>query len=234
MISNLLAAEISDGRLPPGSRLPGEHRLAERFGVSRGTVRQALGELAHRRLVQTRHGAGTFVTFDAQRLDWSLGLARVPTGHGAGVLSRSLCSGEIVPDPALASRLGLFEPRFLAFDRVRELPDGTPVSLERSRVPLSERTRALAGLDLFGTSLGEALASRAGLVAETSSAEIDVALLGNAEAAAIGRNAGTPFLRVQRTVRTREDALVEFVTSLLDPMHFRVHVETRLMGAGTP
>lgn len=32
---------IEDGEFPPGSRLPGERELAERFGVSRVTIREA-------------------------------------------------------------------------------------------------------------------------------------------------------------------------------------------------
>lgn len=231
-ISELLAAEIAEGRLQPGSRLPGEHHLAEQFGVSRGTVRQALGELAGRRLIEARHGAGTFVTFDAQRLDWTVGLARALMEHGVRTHARRLCSGLVVRDVALASRVGLADPRFLAFDRLRELPDGKPVSLERSRVPLTEGTRRLAGLDISGRSLVETLASRLGLVPAESQAEIDVAMLEEEEATALRRDAGSPFLRMRRSLRTREGALIEFVTSLLDPTHFRVQIETQLTGAG--
>ncbi|MGJ5749594.1 GntR family transcriptional regulator [Streptomyces puniciscabiei] len=45
-ISRILAREIRDGSGRAGARLPGEHVLAERFGVSRTAVRAALAELS--------------------------------------------------------------------------------------------------------------------------------------------------------------------------------------------
>ncbi len=55
---------IIRGELARGERLPGEIVLARQFGVSRGTVREALRALAAHNLVRTSKGAsgGTFVT----------------------------------------------------------------------------------------------------------------------------------------------------------------------------
>lgn len=60
-ISATLAAEIGAGHFQPGARLPGEVALAQRFGVSRSTVRAALAELAEGGLIATRTGKGSFV-----------------------------------------------------------------------------------------------------------------------------------------------------------------------------
>jgi DNA-binding FadR family transcriptional regulator len=60
-IADSLAAEIRAGGLAAGERLPGERELAQRLGVSRATVREALGALQLRGLVETRQGAGSFV-----------------------------------------------------------------------------------------------------------------------------------------------------------------------------
>lgn len=54
---SLLAA----GELVPGERLPAERELAERFGVGRGSMREALRELEILGLVEARHGAGTYI-----------------------------------------------------------------------------------------------------------------------------------------------------------------------------
>jgi GntR family transcriptional repressor for pyruvate dehydrogenase complex len=51
---------ILDGTFPPGKRLPSERHLTERFGVSRGSVRDALRMLEIIGLLETRHGQGTF------------------------------------------------------------------------------------------------------------------------------------------------------------------------------
>lgn len=62
-ISDSIRDDILARRLVPGDRLPIETDLAERFGVSRSTVREALRELASQNLVETTRGAsgGTFV-----------------------------------------------------------------------------------------------------------------------------------------------------------------------------
>lgn len=55
---------IMRGELQRGQRLPGEAALAGEFGVSRGTVREALRLLAAQNLIRTAKGAGggSFVT----------------------------------------------------------------------------------------------------------------------------------------------------------------------------
>jgi len=53
--------QILDGRLPVGMRLPPERDLAESFAVSRPVVREAVGILVTKGLLETRHGIGTTV-----------------------------------------------------------------------------------------------------------------------------------------------------------------------------
>jgi GntR family transcriptional regulator len=45
----------------PGQAIPSETRLAERFGVSLGTVRKAIDELVAEKILLRRQGRGTFV-----------------------------------------------------------------------------------------------------------------------------------------------------------------------------
>lgn len=52
---------ILDGRLLPGQRLPPERALSEALGVSRPTVREAIRSLQAMHILESRHGAGTFV-----------------------------------------------------------------------------------------------------------------------------------------------------------------------------
>lgn len=53
-------------RSKPGTQLDGERELADRFGVSRPTVRKALARLEQEGLVERRQGDGTFVTEQVQ------------------------------------------------------------------------------------------------------------------------------------------------------------------------
>ncbi|GAB3924748.1 phosphonate metabolism transcriptional regulator PhnF [Microlunatus endophyticus] len=62
LIAEELRADIVEGRLGTGARLPSENELAQRFGVNRQTARQAVTALAGEGLVEARRGSGTFVT----------------------------------------------------------------------------------------------------------------------------------------------------------------------------
>ena len=60
-VAGAIMDEIRDGHLRAGSRLPSEQKLAEMYGVSRVTVRQALSVLRDRGLVEAVPRSGTFV-----------------------------------------------------------------------------------------------------------------------------------------------------------------------------
>ncbi|MEU6238061.1 FadR/GntR family transcriptional regulator [Kitasatospora sp. NPDC047058] len=76
-----LQERITAGQWPVGSRLPGEVALAKELGVGRSTVREALRALAGAGLVQSRQGAGVFVTADRPREDWPARLRRAELVH---------------------------------------------------------------------------------------------------------------------------------------------------------
>ncbi len=61
VVRDQLLELIRSGDLAPGSRLPGEHELARRFGVSRSVVREGLGALRAAGVVDSRSGAGSYV-----------------------------------------------------------------------------------------------------------------------------------------------------------------------------
>lgn len=52
---------IDSGKLRPGDRLAPERELATQLGVSRPSVRTALRTLSAMRVIESRHGAGTFI-----------------------------------------------------------------------------------------------------------------------------------------------------------------------------
>ena len=67
---------MESGELPKGSQLPPEGELAEMLGISRSTLREALGHLETHGLVTRQQGRGTFVTAP-QGLGFRAGLERV-------------------------------------------------------------------------------------------------------------------------------------------------------------
>lgn len=103
-----LVQTVRLGVVAPGESLPSERDLAERYAVSRDTVRQAIGELADAGFVVRRRGryGGTFVAdplprpaeplpVDRAELDDVLGLRRVlEAGAARAAASRDLTDAE--------------------------------------------------------------------------------------------------------------------------------------------
>jgi GntR family transcriptional regulator len=65
-IKTLLVQGLETGEWKPGEAIPSELELAARFGVSQGTVRKAIDELAAENLLVRRQGKGTYVATHAE------------------------------------------------------------------------------------------------------------------------------------------------------------------------
>ncbi|WP_432258379.1 FadR/GntR family transcriptional regulator [Cupriavidus sp. TMH.W2] len=63
-----LREQILSGQLARGAKLPTEKQLAEAYGVSGPTVREAIRGLTTACLVEVRHGSGAYVTAEADQL----------------------------------------------------------------------------------------------------------------------------------------------------------------------
>lgn len=61
-LSQILRAEIRQGLFAPGARIPSERDLAERHGISRASVREAITELIQAGILFRTVGKGTFVS----------------------------------------------------------------------------------------------------------------------------------------------------------------------------
>ena len=96
-IADRIRQSIVAGELGADDRLPGESQLAEQFGVSRPTIREALKRLAAQHLIRSRRGptGGTFVNRpNQQQLRDSL--------TGAAIIAVSM--GEFDPDDIAEAR----------------------------------------------------------------------------------------------------------------------------------
>src|SRR5215475_8478514 len=93
-IADELEQSIASGVFEPGSKLPGEIEIAERFGVNRHTVRRAIAALANRGLVRAERGSGTFI--EQQRIPYPIKqrtrFSEIMTGAGHMVGGRLISS----------------------------------------------------------------------------------------------------------------------------------------------
>jgi GntR family transcriptional regulator len=137
-----LKAEILSGRRKPGERLPSEAEMTAEFGVSRITVRQALGDLQKEGLLVKSHGRGSFVAppvaLELARLE---GLSESLSGAGRTVHTRVLALRHAKADTALAATLDLaVGAPVTVIDTLRYL-DREPLVVNRSWMPFAVGAR---------------------------------------------------------------------------------------------
>lgn len=134
-ISTFVHARILSGALPPGAQLPAEPVLAERFGVSRGTLRRATATLIDARLLTQRHGRGTFVAsappdVEAPFLSEITSLAQSLTLRGVRTSTRVLALDRRPAGERVAAELGVETGTpIIHLDRVRADPTGPVMRL---------------------------------------------------------------------------------------------------------
>jgi DNA-binding transcriptional regulator YhcF (GntR family) len=99
-----LAARITDGELPAGTRLPPVRRLADDLGLATNTVARAYRDLEAAGLVETRGRGGTVVTAQGDRAREQL----LTAAQGYAALARDL---GIAADEALKLVGAALDPR---------------------------------------------------------------------------------------------------------------------------
>ena len=95
-IVDQIQQQILSGALKPGDQIPAERDLAERFGVSRTAVREAIKSLTEKGLIEVYVGRGTFVTsLSPDRVVESMTLLLRNEPHGVASLqeARALLEG---------------------------------------------------------------------------------------------------------------------------------------------
>jgi GntR family transcriptional regulator len=199
-----LDTAIERGRLSPGDRLPAERELAGRYGVSRMTLRQALGALEQRgRLVRNkgRYG-GTFVADAKLELAGTSALSDQLRGLGlaAGARVLAACERAARPDEADLGK------RVYSIERVR-LANGEPVALERGAYSAEAFPGMLDG-PLEG-SLYDLIRARYDDVPVRALERLEPALARPDEAAALEIEPGAAVMLVERTAYSATGRPVE-------------------------
>ena len=107
----ILRDQIAGGQLQPGSRWPTEAELCLQYGVSRATVRQALGALERDGLIERTAGRGTFARAQSPKGPGSPGRLHVSwsdvVGRQAVRKGTELRFGSAIPPAIVAHALNL-------------------------------------------------------------------------------------------------------------------------------
>jgi GntR family transcriptional regulator len=109
MVRNELMRDILSGAYPPGSYLPSENKLVEKYRVSRVTVRLALDLLRDADLVDGHQGKGHMVRNlkAVQDLGRLQGFGEIMAPLGVTTHSKVLSAGEVEAPPEVAQALQL-------------------------------------------------------------------------------------------------------------------------------
>lgn len=210
-LRQLIVDGIARDGLLPGDPLPGEHRLCERYGISRTVVRQALAQLEHEGLVERVKGKGTFVS--RPRTSESLvhtlvGLYDDVERRGGHVHSDVLRHERTIADEEIARALELpAGSPVVVLERLRHV-DGEPWSLSTTWMPEHVGVTTL-GVDLTERSLYRLLADN-GIVATSGVRSAEATVATHEQALHLGVSAGSALLRLRSVSRGADGAPMEY------------------------
>jgi GntR family transcriptional regulator len=136
-VKSHLVHRVLAGEWRPGESLPSEMKLAEEYGLSQGTVRKAIEEMASEGLVSRQAGRGTFVTsHSGDRRPFRFHRLRADDGQKiAGENVEFLVCRETGADVRPAAGLGLPQGAPVTETLRRRHFGGKPVLLERICLP---------------------------------------------------------------------------------------------------
>lgn len=213
-----LVASLAAGEWPPGEALPSETRLAERFGVSIGTLRKAVDELVAERVLVRQQGRGTFVaTHGPRRLLFHFFHIVRDDGEKELPEPELLAFERGRAEPGEAARLAI-----AAGDRVFRIRNllklgGEPVVLDAIVLPqalfpdLTEKIFRERDETIYGL-----YQTRYGINVVRAVERLKACLADRPTARVLGVAAGAPLLRIDRLALTYHDRPVELRTSLVD------------------
>lgn len=121
---------MRDGQFLAGSRLPPERDLAERFGVSRPTVREAMIALEIQGLVEVRHGSGVYV---AEHVPLSRPKDELDVGAFELIEARLMFEGEAAALAATVMRDDELVNLGQILERMEALGPASPAELDLDR-----------------------------------------------------------------------------------------------------
>lgn len=224
-IKGLLIRSLQEGEWQPGQAIPSETDLAARYGVSQGTVRKAVDELADEHLLVRRQGKGTFVATHAEAQVQYRFLRLRPDDSSAAPLQRRLLACQRVRASAdIARLLAIRTGDPVVATRRMLLADGVPVVLDDMYLP-GAAFRGLGAQRMmeWTGSMYRLLEAEFGVRMIRADEKIRAVVAHGDDAAVLGVAAGHPLLSVERLSFTYDNRPMEVRRGLYltDHHHYR-------------
>ena len=228
----VLRDRILSGAIGFGTKLPNENELADYHGVSRVTVRRALGELAREQLIERRRSAGTRVTYRPSPAPITADISGVLANladMGRRTAVKLLSFGYVPAEGMVAQMLGATPDQLLQRSvRVRSV-DGLPFSFLTTHVPESVSV-TFTRQELAERPLLELL-ERAGVKPEHAHQRISAGLATPSVAEALGLHTGSPLIELVRVVYDQAGRGVEHLHALYRPDRYAFEIDLVRSGA---
>jgi GntR family transcriptional regulator len=223
-----LRARIRAGDLAPGERVETELELMDRHGVSRATVRQALGGLIAVGALEVRRGLGTYVA--SGRFEHTIGgfysFSREIERHGLRPGTKVLELRKEAASDFVAEGLGIpAGTEVVALRRLR-LAGPDPLVVETSHLPAA-RFPGLETVDFSKVRLYDTLMTTYGCRPTRARESFEPVLLTSDEATLLDQPRGAAALRVERIAFDQDDVTIEFCRSTVRGDRYRYSVELR-------
>lgn len=228
----VLRQRIREGAYPAGEPLPGEHQLAQQFGVSRVTVRRTLDELEVEGLVERRRGVGTFPALRARELRdrYNIGgLRAARSGDEARITT--LSAGMVRPPAGVAALFDCGAQPLLRIERQRAVGAAEPFTLLVTWVHPRHAAR-LGRRELRSAQTLEALEA-AGVEMLRAEQVVTARAADEATAERLGVPVGAPLLAMTTLFADREGATVAYLEALYRPDLYEYRL-TMLRNRGGP
>ncbi len=231
-IEQWLMSLIDGHTLADGDKLPKEQDLAASLGVSRMTLRQSLGSLEARGVLERVPGrrGGTFIRSPRIECDIT-GLAGFTEQLRQGQLRATarIVSCLVVPASQPTARALELRPGTDVYEVVRvRMARRQPLALERSYLP-AELFPGLLSKRLTG-SLYTRMHREYGLAPQTATEFLEPYIATRYEAELLGVSVGSALLLIERTARTTSGQPVEHAHDLFRPDKIRISVRTFASG----
>jgi GntR family transcriptional regulator len=203
-----LAQQIAKGALKPGSHLPSELELADRLGVSLGTLRKALEALENERLITRRQGSGTFVRDHAADARHTFDNLRTKDGQPIPFKVQFLGTTREHADAEEQERLGLEGPEVVARCQQVRHYEG-PFMFEQMSLAIS-RFSGLDCVELSGPYQIAVLAQEHGVLVGLGSESVEIAQASAEVSALLEVDPGTPLLKLDRIIHSLDHVPLEW------------------------
>jgi GntR family transcriptional regulator len=229
-IAEGLIAQIEQGDLTPGDRLPPERELSETLGVNRMTLRQALRVLDAQGLLIRQQGSGTYVAEpkierEAGRLvPFTKGMRRRGYLPGAKLITLNKRAAEA----AVARELKLPVSAPVYFIRRLRLINQEPVMLERLMVP-AHRFPGFERYDLSSRSVYDVMEKEYGVAIVRARQSLEPSTATEFEAELLDVEPGAPLMLERRLGLDGDDQPVEYGKDLYRGDRFRFVTEMAAM-----